>query len=214
MNNIKKIMLDKNMSFTELQIKTSISKSTLSPLVNSDEIPKKTKLDTLERIANALETSVDKLLSTHIKLSDFTIEANKIEDKQKDYFLKFSYKNYFFHGLLEYDQEFDEKRKKLISENFDLYLNLNKNTNMPDNIFLNILAFSSKNEIREFSENVLYKTEVTLLKSGTFSLILSASTNNFLEVNSFFMGMYNKEKNQYTLGRYSSDDVLRLSMPN
>ncbi|MDT2866484.1 helix-turn-helix domain-containing protein [Vagococcus carniphilus] len=214
MNNIKKVMLDKNITFTELQEKTLISKSTLSPLINSKEIPKKTKLDTLERISSALKVSVTELLSDKLDLLAFNIEWLKNESYENLYKLKFSYEGYFFYGDLEYIQEYHENKPNLlVSESFELALNFTEDCNIPNDTFLDMFALSSKNNLRVFCENILKYLKIYLARTGSFSFVFSVSTNNSLEINSFFMGMFNKNINKYSLGRYKSDNELVIEMP-
>lgn len=85
-NNIQKILKDRNLSVSWLQNKSKISRSTLDPLIKSDKIPEKTKIETLNRVANALDISFYELLGLNNKISDtlnHNFKINLIEHDKK-----------------------------------------------------------------------------------------------------------------------------------
>lgn len=80
---LKKILKDRNITVTQLQNLTGISRSTLTPLTKSDLLPSKTRFDTIEKISKNLRVSEDTLLEFElpkITLADEIILNNEVSD--------------------------------------------------------------------------------------------------------------------------------------
>lgn len=162
MNNIKKIMNNKGIGFNELQKGTDISKSTLSPLVNSDEIPKKTKIDTLERISQFLNVSLLSLLESFVTITEFKYDKIKSTPSTQFYY----YQNYSF-CISVHEQKYEVDKKieyylTLYFEDEDKYLDW-----LPP-----ILGNSSYNDVSFFLE----------LSLNRFKLDLPNHKSSFIEV--------------------------------
>lgn len=161
MNSIKKLMSKRNISFTVLQQKTEISKSTLSPLVNSDEIPKRTKLETLERIATALGVSVLDLL--RIEDSELDLRRWEISSVDSDQFettIFFANKENTekkFKGVFRIQTERTEiGRKEYFSVSFSII------SGITDNDLSQIFTNAEFNTISKFLELALNRSGLVL----------------------------------------------------
>ncbi|MCT0195663.1 helix-turn-helix domain-containing protein [Lactiplantibacillus plantarum] len=93
MNPIKERMLNLNITFTELQEETGLSKATIARLIKNDEIPDNTRLSTLKTISHHLECPVSDLLSSHVpsySLSSPTVVKKALRNEIDS--ITFSYK--------------------------------------------------------------------------------------------------------------------------
>lgn len=79
-SNIQKIVQESKLSISELSKISGLSRTTLSPLVNSDTLPEKTRIETLKRISKALHITISELFEeepyTFVKLNE-GIEIDK-----------------------------------------------------------------------------------------------------------------------------------------
>ncbi|MCG0754627.1 transcriptional regulator [Lactiplantibacillus plantarum] len=60
-SNIKRIVQESKLSISELSKISGLSRTTLSPLVNSEILPDKTRIETLKRISKALHITISEL---------------------------------------------------------------------------------------------------------------------------------------------------------
>lgn len=100
-NNIANILEEKQMTISELSKNSKVGRTTLSEIINSPTIPEKTKIQTLQKVAQALNVNFKSLFSEEIYfeviywkyLNDF-LDLNKESD------LKKSGNNYFLFHLI------------------------------------------------------------------------------------------------------------------
>ena len=78
---LKKILKEKNMSVNELHKRTGISRTTLDPLSKADELPAKTRFETLIRISDSLNVPLNTLISFNESQENiYNIEILKSND--------------------------------------------------------------------------------------------------------------------------------------
>jgi len=65
---IPKLMADHKMSVYELSKITGLSRTTITPLANSEDVSPKTRIETLQKIAQAFNTSVLRLIYDDLKI--------------------------------------------------------------------------------------------------------------------------------------------------
>ncbi|MBC1456576.1 helix-turn-helix domain-containing protein [Listeria newyorkensis] len=91
--NLKKLLSLKNVSITELSELTKISRSTLTPLARESNLLGKTKIETLERICEALEVNFSELVyeEVSVKVIFFKkiggLDKEEIDDCYEAYFI-------------------------------------------------------------------------------------------------------------------------------
>lgn len=208
MNNIKKFMIMKDIGFNELQEGTQISKSTLSPLVNNDAIPSKTKLETLRRISDFLGVSMLDLLEKNIS----TLKDIKFIDSRSDVkkqLLCYSYDDNEF--LFEL-----EKRNYEVNEKIEYYLSLtlcNYESNALLNTLFRMLENSTYNDISEFLEISLNRLKLKLPNANSSVIpvelqiplenesVFSARRIGLYTVEHLFFNLPRKDGNEYRTNR-------------
>ncbi|ATU69711.1 XRE family transcriptional regulator [Levilactobacillus brevis] len=65
MSMLRSLLDEKNITISDLHSKTGISRTTLSNLVNAHKIPKTTKIETLERIATAINIPISRFFEDY-----------------------------------------------------------------------------------------------------------------------------------------------------
>lgn len=190
-------MKNNNIGFNELQEGTKISKSTLSPLVNSDEIPSKTKIETLERVADFLGVSILTLLDKNIKtFSDFQFMEKESDLKSRIICYSYEKHKLFF----ELETQSYEVNGKL---EYYLFLVLNDYPDTLLNTILSVIENSSYNDVSEFLELSLNRLKIQLpkLNSSLISVELQITLKNGITISAQRVGMYTKEHSFFNLPR-------------
>lgn len=195
-------MIMKDIGFNELQEGTQISKSTLSPLVNNDVIPSKTKLETLGRISDFLGVSILDLLEKNIS----TLKDIKFIDSRSDVkkqLLCYSYDgNEFLFELKKQNYKLNEKYE------YFLYLTLcNYESNALLGTLFRILENSTYNDISEFLEISLnrLKLELPNANSSVVPVELQIPFENGSVFSARRMGLYTIEHLFFNLPRKDGD---------
>ncbi|HCM86228.1 helix-turn-helix transcriptional regulator [Enterococcus sp.] len=87
---LNEIISKRNISIAELQRLTNISRSTLTPLVNSTELPDKTKMETLIRLCQSLKIEMSELIMSDPISTKVDRPITLLNDPQ-NYDIKFCY---------------------------------------------------------------------------------------------------------------------------
>ncbi|WP_251865452.1 helix-turn-helix domain-containing protein [Enterococcus malodoratus] len=83
--NLKNILARRNMTISDLQKLTGISRSTLTPLSKTQNLPSKTRFDTIEKICKKLKISENELLE--FSLPQVSLSEETILDRQSSDYL-------------------------------------------------------------------------------------------------------------------------------
>ena len=190
-------MNKKKIGFNELQKGTKISKSTLSPLVNSDGIPSKTKLETLERVSEFLDVSIITLLENNFETVanfQFLKKESDIENMIICYSLG---GNKLFFELEIQNYEVNDKLE------YYLIFILNNYNETTQKMLLPTLEISSYNEISEFIELSVNRLNIDLqrINSSSVPIELQIPLINGSEIIVQRMSMYTKEHRFFNLPR-------------
>lgn len=197
-------MNKKNIGFNELQKGTKISKSTLASLVNSDEIPSKTKLETLERVSKFLDVSIITLLENNFKtLANFQFlkKESDIENRIICYTLS---ENKLFFELEIQSYEVNDKLE------YYLVFILDNHSEISQKILLTTLETSSYNEISEFLELSLNRLNIDLqrVNSSSIPIEMQIPLINGSQIIVQRMSMYTKEHRFFNLPRKKGNSYI------
>lgn len=203
MNPIKKAMIEQGIGFNELQEKTKISKSTLSPLVNSEKIPTKTKIETLERVSIVLNTSIVTLLDNeNFLLNEFKLFEVKSFDNE--YQLKYSYKDCSFCLLVEiFPSTYENRADYFIDCSIIEYKNI-----VTDDLLL-MFKKLTYDELSIFLENSLNILELKLLgQSSSVIIEFIIPLENELFLGTTRISLYTIKTNTFDLPRKKGDSLV------
>lgn len=199
-------MIQKGIGFNALQEGTKISKSTLSPLINSEDIPKKTKLETLERVADFLDVTMLSLLEKEITTVD-----NFIYDEEKSKLTNNNICYSFEHSDLHFEldiQSYEVNNK----QEYYLFLILQDYKKSIEESLLSAFVKSSYNEISYFMELSLNRLglELSNLNSSIIPIELQFPLANDILLSAQRTSMYTTEHKFFNLPRKEGNEFKTI----
>lgn len=219
MNNIKKLMEEQGVTFTDMLKQTGLSKGTVASLTKDDDIPENTKISTLKKVAQVLNIEIHELLKADLpqNLSNFKIQYLFAQETTNDItFLNTNLKTeYFF--VLHNDTYFtlfsirQVKNHNQRTINLEYQFNItfldNKETNLFDYITLNHKPFSENDipsliiessikTLSNFIQKSIEKTSIEFVDKRTYSEInMVVLLGNSVVQNNMLIGSFNKVNN-------------------
>ncbi|MGX7328127.1 helix-turn-helix domain-containing protein [Enterococcus bulliens] len=217
-NNISYFMERSNMTVTELAKKSNLGRTLVSELVNSYELPVKTKLDSLLKISDALKISIYELLNYEHepKQNEITLKKFLIDSVQEPY----KTDNSIHYNLVLKNKE-DKKILAILvissglkntEDNFERFssarLHIVGYENFSDNDFKEMILKEEFDDISIFMENTLNSKHWGIFESQVFTELSIEIGNLVFKLSAIRICLYDIKTRKFKTSRRKNDGTI------